>query len=110
MGQQVQQVAGQLGQGGTGGQTGPGGQGDSAARAGSPGGGFPEGERAEEPKPDGGPAREDDPRAKERDGAAAAHPGAERAPDTTDMNREGAAGSPGPGRHRATEPDDRIDL
>lgn len=107
--QQVQQVAGQFGQGGAGGQNGSGGQGDSAAKASSPGGGFPEGQRAEEPKPDGGPAREDDPHDKERDGAAA-DPGAERAPDTTDMNREGAAVSPGPGRHRATEPDDRIDL
>ncbi|MDZ4265719.1 MAG: hypothetical protein U1D00_08500 [Mycobacterium sp.] len=110
VGQQVQQVAGQFGQGGTGGQTAPGGQGDSAAKASIPGGGPPEGERAEEPTPDTGPAREDDPRDKERDGAAAAHPGAERAPDTADTSREGATASPGSGRHRATEPDDRIDL
>ncbi|CAA0124406.1 ESX-1 secretion-associated protein EspJ [Mycolicibacterium vanbaalenii] len=110
VGQQVQQVAGQFGQGGTGGQTGYGGQGDSAATANNSGGGFPEGERAEEPKPDGGHAREDDPGDTGRDGAAASDPGAERAPDTTDMNRDGAAASPGPGRHRATEPDDRIDL
>ncbi|GAB3220340.1 hypothetical protein [Mycolicibacterium hippocampi] len=91
VGQQVQQVAGQFGQGDSGGQTGLGEQGDSAAEASSAGGEFPDGERDTE-----------------RDGAAAADPGAERAPDTTD--HEGAAASSGPGRHRAAEPDDRIDL
>ncbi|WP_370332568.1 hypothetical protein [Mycolicibacterium hippocampi] len=91
VGQQVQQAAGQFGQGGSGSQTGLGGQGDSAGTANSPGGEFPDGGRDTE-----------------RDSAAAADPGAERAPDTTD--HEGAAASPGPGRHRAAEPDDRIDL
>ncbi|MGB3232173.1 MAG: hypothetical protein WA944_10875 [Mycobacterium sp.] len=108
VGQQVQQVAGQFGQGSSGGHSGTVGQGDSAAKADGPGGGFPEGQPAEEPEPDGGQAREDDPHDNERDGAAAADPGAERAPDTTD--REGDAASSGPGRHRAAEPDDRIDL
>lgn len=110
VGQQVQQVAGQFGPGGSGGQTGVGGQGDSTLKASSPGGDLPEGERAEEAKADGGHSRGDDPRTKEQDGAAAGRPGAERAPEETSRNGEGAAGPPASGRHRASKADGRIDL
>lgn len=79
-GQQVQQMAGQFGQGATGSN------GDSESRA-------PEVPMAEQSP---------------QDGAAAGEPEAERAPDPKDKAAEN--GGEESGRHRAPEPQDRIDL
>ncbi|ORV88566.1 hypothetical protein AWC12_11665 [Mycolicibacterium iranicum] len=88
-GQQVQQMAGQFGQGATGSNSGA----DSGA-PGSPAAETP----AAEPPVEQGP----------HDGASSGDPDAERAPDPKDKASENSDESPG--RHRAAETDDRIDL
>lgn len=83
VGQQVQQVAGQFGQGG----------GAEGGATQTPGAEIPELETAGQ-----------------EDGAAPGQPEAERAPDAKDNGDESDSPTTPPGRHRAEEPDDGINL
>jgi hypothetical protein len=91
-GQQVQQMVGQFGQGG----------------AGSEGGGTDGGAASTLEQPADGPAGQDE--HAQQDGATSGRPEEERAPDLKDKADESGSAAMPPGRHRATEPDEGINL
>jgi hypothetical protein len=92
-GQQVQQMVGQFGQGGSG----------TPGGSGSQGGGT-DGGAMSTVEPPGSDDRE------RADGAASGRPEEERAPETRDKADESGSPTTSPGRHRAAESDDGINL
>ena len=97
-GQQVQQMVGQFGQGGTGSQ---GGGGSEASLPSVPE--PPSDQFVEAPASETNDATQDD-------GATAGNSQEERAPERDDADRESDSATAPPGRHRAAEPSDGINL